>query len=147
MHEELLTGLRWLYNKLYHPTAFGKRVLRFVEHLKEPPGQQNLVTQFAAKPTNRKIDLEITEVIGKISSLGTDERTMLLQIGEATAKKPVARTHVMRMLHYYMQIRYLFQYGGVWEPSLASFLSPFSSTQDLTLSQNKCMVPRNWTEL
>ena len=113
--EQLFTGIRRLSNRLYHPDAFGERVLDFIDKLKEQPGgQQNQASTTTRRLT--KVHLDASNVVKHVAHLGPAEAKMMSNIMQALAKKPSIRTQVMVMLFRYMQIRYMYEQGPFSEP-------------------------------
>ncbi len=111
--DELYTGLRWLGNRLYQPDAFGDRVLRFIDTLKDPyPHAAGGSAQL------RRVELNGTKVVGHIARQGRTEAVMMAKVMAAARKKPATKHHVITILFRYMQIRRMYQHGQFWEPSL-----------------------------
>lgn len=113
--EQLLEGLRWLCNKLYDPTAFGERLLRQIEFLGEPgePGE-GLVSG-----TLRSLDADVATLLGTLGQLGPGEDDMWRRVRTALRIRPAATPHVMSTLVQYLQIRYMYETTGLWQPALA----------------------------
>jgi radical SAM superfamily enzyme YgiQ (UPF0313 family) len=122
--EELLAGLRWLGNRLYHPTAFGQRVLQFIDGYNGPPMSSQ------TKKSSRKIDMEMMEVVQHVCRLGPEEIQMFLEVTTATTKKPAIQGQIMHMMFQYAQIRYMYQQVQFWEPQLAKYPAPIMSSNE-----------------
>jgi radical SAM superfamily enzyme YgiQ (UPF0313 family) len=116
----LLTGLRWLGNRLYHPTAFGQRILQFIDAYQDLP----LTTHRQIRKPRRKIDLEMVETVQNVCRLGPEELKMFLEITAAATNRPVIQAHIMHMMFYYSQVRYMYQQADFWEPQLAQQSPP-----------------------
>lgn len=116
----LLTGLRWLGNRLYHPAAFGQRVLQFIDAYQDLP----ITTHRQIRKPRRKIDLELVETVQNVCRLGSEELKMFLEITAAATNKPVIQAHIMHMMFYYSQIRYMYRQADFWEPQLAQKATP-----------------------
>lgn len=126
--EDLLAGLRWLGNWLYHPTAFGQRILQFIECYQESP----LTALQQIRNPRRQINLEMMEVVQSVCRLGSEESRMFLEITAATTNKhPATQVHVMHMMFQYAQIRYMFQQNKFWEPQQAEYPAPILSKKSL----------------
>ncbi|MCB0168066.1 MAG: radical SAM protein [Anaerolineae bacterium] len=122
--ETLLTGIRWLGNRLYHPNAFGQRVLQFIESYNQ---SASAISNF--RKARRKIDGETLEIVRDVRRLGSDEAKMFSEIMTATRSNPVTQWHVLQMMFQYRQIRYMYEQGHFWEPHLAEYSEPnFSDT-------------------
>lgn len=117
-HSELFGGLRWLANNLYHPEAFGERVLKFIDLLR------NQSNPLPPKGVARQVDMDATKIVRQISRLGQEEATMLTRVMKAAAVKPAAQRHLIRMLLHFMQVRHLYRQGGIWAPELAGTPPP-----------------------
>ena len=115
--EELLMGMRWLGNQLYHPAAFGKRILQFIERCQPLPDLQ-------LRTTRRKVEVEMMSVIQNVSRLGPEENQMFVDVIKASMQKPALQRIIMHMIFQYRQIRYMYQQGQFWEPHLAQQPQP-----------------------
>ncbi|MCP5014222.1 MAG: B12-binding domain-containing radical SAM protein [Ketobacter sp.] len=118
--EELMVGLCWLGNRLYHPAAFGERLLRFIDSL-NTPGRVNKVDN---RPQNREAVLRGTQLIRRIPQLGPEESLMFSRVMKKVRQKPAAQKQVMSILFRYMQIRYMYEQNRFWEPHLAEQPAP-----------------------
>ena len=115
--EELLMGMRWLGNQLYHPAAFGKRILQFIERSQPLPDLQ-------LRTTRRKVEVEMMSVIQNVSRLGAEESKMFVDVIKASMQKPELQRIIMHMMFQYRQIRYMYEQGQFWEPLLAQQPQP-----------------------
>jgi radical SAM superfamily enzyme YgiQ (UPF0313 family) len=121
--EQLTSGIRWLSNKLYHPAAFGERVVRMIEKL----GPRTALQGGAGAPPNpppRPIDDDINAIVAGIARLGPDEEQMMERIHRGLADQPDLRGTVNSFLFRYMQIRYMYEQENYWEPTLAATDAP-----------------------
>jgi radical SAM superfamily enzyme YgiQ (UPF0313 family) len=117
--EQLFAGLRWLCNRLYHPAAFGQRVLQFIESYQEPP-----LNGHPYRMPSRQIDREMMEIVQNVCRLGPEETRMFLEVAAAVTKKPITQSVVMLMMFQYSQIRYMYQLGQFWQPELTECSTP-----------------------
>ncbi|MEM7347701.1 MAG: radical SAM protein [Chloroflexota bacterium] len=115
--EELLSGMRWLGNQLYHPSAFGKRIFQFIERCQPLPEQQ-------LRTSRRRVEVEMLQVLQDVSRLGSEEGQMFLEVIKASMQKPDLQRLIMHMLFQYRQIRYMYDHGQFWEPHLAQQPEP-----------------------
>ncbi len=118
--EELTAGLQRLCNRLYHPAAFGQRVVRMIECLGPQRGPFRLDAGRAAKPAAREIERETLAILHKLIRLGPEERRMWAAISAAMEKKPESQIMVMMALYRYAQVRCLYETESCWEPRLAT---------------------------
>ncbi len=118
--DELIMGLRWLANRLYHPLAFGERLLHFIEAVKLP-AQPKKVT---ARPQNRQLVMGVTQLVRRIPQLGPAEAEMFSKVTKKMRQKPVAQKQVISNLFRYMQIRHMYENNHFWAPHLAEQPTP-----------------------
>jgi radical SAM superfamily enzyme YgiQ (UPF0313 family) len=128
--EELLEGLRWLSNRLYHPADFGRRIVRMIESLGP---QRGPFRPGGPKPTEtpRAIEKEAMNVVRRLVADGAEERAMWSSIWRATQARPEAGMLVMMSLFRYAQVRCLYDTGQFWEPRVAD-QSPFATSNEAT---------------
>lgn len=127
--KELLDGIRWLGNSLYHPAAFEKRVLNFIESFRPPQFSQSIRSE------RRDIEMDALKVIQNTYRLGSEERAMFFNITDAAMDSPMTQSLVINMLFQYNQIRYMYQQGQFWEPKLADLTSPSFTSIPLTMAE------------
>jgi len=117
--EQLLDGIKWLCNKLYHPSAFGERVVRFIDKLGKRRDPQHADGRGYSRTSNfRPVDLAGLDLLSKLERFGPHEREMCSRISKQILKKPEAGEFVAVMLLQYMQIRYMYEQGQFWESYL-----------------------------
>ena len=66
------------------------------------------------------------DLLGNLIQMGRDEALIFSKIQKGIARKPESADFVIPMLLQYVQIRYLYDRGAVWDPLLASRPSPFA---------------------
>jgi hypothetical protein len=120
--EELLRGVKWLANRLYAPAAFGHRVELFIEQFDGATGGSSAV--MTPPQRWRSIDIAGIRLVGKLSRLGPAEAEMLACVSARVARNPTAGPFVTYMLAQYMQVRHMYDLGGLWNPQLASLPRP-----------------------
>ena len=113
--EELLAGLRWLCNKLYEPAAFGERLLRQIEFFGKPGEPAERLATDSLRP----LDADTATLLGTLGQLGPAEDDMWRSVRTALRSRPAATAHVMSTLVQYLQIRYMYESTGIWQPELA----------------------------
>jgi Domain of unknown function (DUF4070) len=115
--EQLVSGMQWLCNSLYHPAAFGERVLKFINNFGErrDPVSTEPNSHFSS---GRLVEAELLSLIGKVASLGPEEEKMWINIIRASAKKSSVKEFVVRILSQYLQIRYMYDKGSFWHSDL-----------------------------
>jgi radical SAM superfamily enzyme YgiQ (UPF0313 family) len=124
--EEMLRGVRWLCNELYHPAAFGERVLRFVDALGERRDPRSRQGKPAGAP--RAVDIDGVELLARLPRMGPGEASMWGAVRAALSKKPQAAEFVTRMMMQYLQIRHMYDAGGIYEPHV----EPLAPARPLT---------------
>jgi hypothetical protein len=118
---ELLSGLKWLCNRLYRPQSFGDRMLSLISELPPIKGGSSP----ARRRSFRSVDLDTLALVGKISSLGPEEKRMIERIMTATSRKPgVSEPFIIPLLAQYMQYRHMFNLTKVWDPLLGASKYP-----------------------
>ncbi len=115
--EELMTGLRWLGNRLYDPANFAKRVVAMIERM----GPQLGPFRHGYIPHSpREVERQAGNLLRKMLRLGDAERQMYRDITEALAHKPEAGVVVMPSLFSYAQVRCLYEADHYWEPEIGA---------------------------
>ena len=112
--EQLSAGIQRLCNRLYHPRAFGERVIRFIELLgprRDPASAEDQ----AGRQVARDIEFEVLDLIAGIPRLGPEEALMWSRIAKALRRKPQATRPVFAALMQYRQIRYMYEHCGIWQ--------------------------------
>jgi hypothetical protein len=123
---QLLAGMRWLCNKLYDPPAFGERLLRQIEFL--APLRQG--SERSTAGSLREVELDGLRLLGTLPKLGLDESALWRNVRRALARRPYATEQVMQTLIQYLQVRYMYETSGVWEPGLSKTLAPAFETAE-----------------
>jgi hypothetical protein len=120
---QLLSGLRWLCNRLYAPQAFEARMLHFIDRLEDRRGGG---ASFASSPEARvrAIETETFSLLGKFFDLGEEEGKIFSRIRKRIAQRPHTAEFAISMLVQYMQIRHMYGQGGIWDQGLASLPEP-----------------------
>jgi radical SAM family protein/uncharacterized protein DUF4070 len=109
--DQLMSGLRWLCNKLYEPSAFAERVFRFIDILESGPAAGGTAIREQWRPVNYRV----MSLLSRLPTLGAAEAKMFDRITARLVRTPAARPYVSFMLMQYMQIRYMYERGAVWE--------------------------------
>ncbi len=127
--EELLSGMRELTNEIYDPEVFCERVLDFIELLGERRDPRYLASvgsgKLAAKAgPGRSIDQDGRKLLRVLRRLGPREAAMVTRILEAATHKPQAFEYVLYILHHYIQLRYMYDLGGLWDGGSRTQASP-----------------------
>jgi hypothetical protein len=119
-NQQLEEGIKWLCNKIYHPVAFGERVIRFIDNFKAREMQKlhKQTTPF------RTVEAEAMAIVASLPQYGLEESRMWSRICIQLIKTPAATPFVMSMLLQYMQIRLMYERGHFWEPQLAMEAAP-----------------------
>jgi hypothetical protein len=119
-HGHLLDGLRWLCNRLYAPEAFGERLLRQIEFL----GTRGDDTSQPSVAPQRSLDFDSLTLLGAVGRLGPAEAQMWGRVRRALQARPEATEHVLPTMIQYLQVRYMYETNGVWNPELARASAP-----------------------
>jgi hypothetical protein len=114
--EELLEGITWLCNSLYHATAFEERMIKLIRTFGRA---RRMKTGFRTGGPNRPIgndswSMDVLQVISKIPRLGSAEDKMLSNILNALKSNPEAISVIGTPLVQYSQIRFMYEYGKIW---------------------------------
>jgi len=116
--EELIDGLQRLCNRLYHPRAFGDRLVHLIESLGPHRGpHQGAVRDDGWDP--RPIRHDELGLLRKLIRTGPEERRMWARISAALEEKPEAGVIAMEAMVRYAQVRCMYEVGSFWEPRLA----------------------------
>jgi len=115
--EQLFSGLKWLANNLYHPDAFGDRLITFIERLGKRRDPRSADVDRTSRP--RRVDLAGMHALENLRKQGSAEGRMFERVTAAIARKPSAAEFVGATLTQYVQIRYMYDQGQFWEPQLA----------------------------
>ena len=126
--EELLSGLRWLCNKLYDPAAFGERVVKQIDLLAERPADDQRTHRRTHEPRPTSDTLKL---LRSLSQLGEAEAEMWTRIRRRLAARPDLTSHVLPVVLQYLQVRYMYDHAGLWDagahPSSQSRPEPLRS--------------------
>lgn len=116
--DELSRGLNRLCNALYAPSAFGERMLRFIETFgrscSEAPGES------IEAGSLRSIDEHAVHLALSVRRMGVEESRMWSSVWTAALRRPRTASYVLRMLFQYAQVRHMFQQGNYWDPHIES---------------------------
>jgi radical SAM superfamily enzyme YgiQ (UPF0313 family) len=115
---QLLEGMSWLYNNLYHPVALTERVSSFVGKLKSITSPEKLARS-ANRPSVRPVEIDLMASIAKLAALGPAEAKMSSDLARLATKNIAARSFIKDTLMSYAQIRYMSERGSFWAPQLA----------------------------
>jgi radical SAM superfamily enzyme YgiQ (UPF0313 family) len=111
---ELISGTRWLANRLYRPAAFEQRVARFIDQFVAPEPRRNS----GQRSPMRQVDAERIEMARSFTRLGTAEAAMGARLEQKLLRKPAALPWVLIAMAHYMQVRHIYQNSGLWDPAL-----------------------------
>ncbi len=126
--DEQLAGIKWLANRLYHPAAFGERMVGFIERLGY---RRDLLNARPREHGARPVDRDVLALLGRLRRLGPEEAEMWSRIRRALARRPEASRYVIPRLAQYLQIRHMYASGEIWEPGLANLASPAAVVPEL----------------
>ncbi|MBG0812131.1 radical SAM protein [Methylosinus sp. H3A] len=115
--EELNEGLHNLCNALYAPSAFGERMLNFIDAFGRARGPSDATIPDAS--SFREIEQEAVQIAADVRKLGGAEGRMWNKVWGAALRKPETVKIVARIMFQYAQARHMFDRGNYWEPQLA----------------------------
>jgi radical SAM superfamily enzyme YgiQ (UPF0313 family) len=116
--EELFDGLQRLCNNLYHPRAFGERLVHLIESLGPHRGPHQAVVSDRGRD-RRRIRVDELGLLRKLMRSGPEEARMWSRISRALEAKPEAGIVAMEAMVRYAQVRCMYEVGSFWEPRLA----------------------------
>jgi hypothetical protein len=124
--EELLEGIAWLCNSLYHATAFEERMIKLIQTFGRARRTKGGIGRLGAKrPIGSDAwSMDVLQVISKIPRLGSAEAKMLANILSALKNNPEATPVVATPLVQYCQIRLMYEHGKIWNSKPSSGLTP-----------------------
>jgi len=134
---DLIAGVRWLCNRLYRPAAFEYRVSRLIDFYRAPATPVN---SDSGRAPCRPVNAERLEVVRRVAWLGPREQAMAARLERRLQKNPAATSSVLLSLGYYMQLRYIFERSGMWNPALGEELQPVLRKSTSTKPPS-CMDP------
>ena len=112
--EQLSRGIKWLCNSLYQPSAFGDRMLHFIDKLGRRLDPRH--SEGMRQTRNlRTIESESIDLLANLFRLGPGEQLMWTSIRKGMSRKPESAEFVIPMLVQYLQIRYMYERGQFWE--------------------------------
>ena len=139
--EQLMTGLKWLCNRLYTPEDFGQRVVQMIERMGEQRGPfRSRDGKELTRKKMRPVEMEAMNVLKKLVLQGKAEKRMWSRIWKAMQKNPGAAGAVMNFMHRYAQIRCLYEVGHFWEPQLAEQALSLGVVGDTAAGQGSGLV-------
>jgi hypothetical protein len=75
--DQLLEGMRWLCNNLYHPAVFAERVSLFVNNFRAArPFKSDKRSQ--ARSLIRPVDVDVLRLIARLAKLGPEKTKALI---------------------------------------------------------------------
>jgi radical SAM superfamily enzyme YgiQ (UPF0313 family) len=114
---QLSEGVRWLCNAIYRPEAFEERIVRLIKTL----GQRRkpLSSYDSQSTTSRPINVDSAALVRKLSQLGPAEAKMVGNVLKMVSQNRDVSRPVMGALLQYHQVRFMYEGGQFWEPTLA----------------------------
>jgi hypothetical protein len=102
--EQLLEGTITLVRRIYHPTAFGERLIRLIDQLGtdvDRPADNSAAVQ----RQGRRVEMDYFMLSSRLRWLGPLEEQLFERTVAAVTKKPSASKAAFLMLAQYMQVR------------------------------------------
>ena len=125
--DQLIGGLHWLVSELYHPDAFGDRLVAFIEKVKIPQHVQEHWSRPKVKDSTSRTKLGSVTVISGLRRRGPGEARLVARAREALAENPAAWPYAFVLLFSYAQIRYMWEYADLGEPQRPEVLEAVSA--------------------
>ena len=119
--EQLLEGVKWLCEELYHPSAFAERVNLFIDKIgkeSELLAKQESYQESYKGTKQRPVDDDIDLIISNISTESRQERSVFTKIYEKCEQYPHVKSYVNSWLWRYAQIRYMYEMNKECEHQL-----------------------------
>ena len=118
--QELVEGIRWLCNSIYHPAAFEQRMSKLVDTL-----GSTRVPLFARQETQVAKPRAVgTRMLQRIRHLGPDEEKMFLSIIKKLRGNRQAASEVLGCMLQYCQVRHMYERCQFWDPTLVPDADP-----------------------
>jgi hypothetical protein len=114
--KQLKAGAKWLINNIYSPSAFAGRLEAFCAECD---------TGERAAPVPPKASYRA--LAKRLAAYGPEEQNLLTRMDRLAELHPQLAGQVERALSYYCQARYLFEFGGLWDPLLAREAAPLAA--------------------
>ncbi len=101
-------GIKWLLNRIYAPSAYGRRVRKFVE------------TNVVRRPARRKSLMSGIEgqLALRLARQGPAERALVELLETLLLQRPDLHTQFSYVLLFYCQVRFLLEQHDLWDPEL-----------------------------
>jgi hypothetical protein len=115
--KQLRAGAKWLLNNIYSPSAFAGRLEAFCDECDTGERVAAIVPPKASYRVLAK----------RLAAYGPQEQDLLTRMDRLAERRPELAGQVERALSYYCQARYLFEFGGLWDPSLAHEAAPLAA--------------------
>lgn len=125
--EQLFDGLQRLCNNLYHPRAFGDRLVHVIESLGPHRGPHQGMDLNGGRDA-RAIRRDELGLLRKLIHSGPEERRMWSRISKTLENKPEAGIVAMEAMVRYAQVRCMYEVGSFWEPRLAEGAAAMQAT-------------------
>jgi Domain of unknown function (DUF4070) len=129
---QLLEGMRWLYNNLYHQAALTERISSFVAKFKTPKSLKRN-SRYKTSELARRVDRDMMDLIAKLAERGPDEAKMFSDVTALAMKSNEAQPFLIRILAQYVQNKYMSEKGAFWDPQLTN-TQPSELLTQLTIS-------------
>ncbi len=115
--EQLKAGAKWLINNIYSPSAFARRLEAFCDECDTGERVAPIIPPKAGYRALAK----------RLAAYGPEEQDLLTRMHRLAELRPDLAGQIERGLSYYCQARYLFEFGRLWDPSLAHEAPPLAA--------------------
>jgi hypothetical protein len=108
--EDLRSGLIWLLNRLYEPSAWLARLARYVE----------LAPRLAVNEHNRGFTYPEIRLAQALARRGRREKALIDEIAQLCKARPDLIPNIGYSLMFYCQARHMMDWGAVWAEAAAA---------------------------
>ncbi len=116
--DELLAGIKWLANNLYTPANFAQRIINFIDLHGKALDYIPYKDARQSQAMKRQAVMDSVRLVRQFAGLGPEEHKAWQRIVTALGKKPYLSVLVMGAIANYMQIRYMYDQGHLWDEQL-----------------------------
>jgi len=103
---------------LQHPRV-GERMSRFIDCFGAQSNYLESEARLRARDM-RTIEIESVDLVGRELKSDTEEGKMISRLLKQASKKTKSAPWVIPMLAQYLQVRYLYEQGGIWSAHIGS---------------------------
>ena len=113
---ELKGGMTWLLNRIFSPSAYGRRIEAFAALYPQGEGTKRGANYIRGHPLARRL-----------AKYGESEQQLLALMDGIAHQRPELRQHLIEFLTYFCQMRYRLEFNHLWNPALADVAAPLAA--------------------